>query len=471
MAMVRKPVLMVVWLMLLTAGCIPRPVVYRPALQNEGEALVYLQPLPQQTERLRFSLTAVFAVGEDGTRYPLEPSFTQISGSAFIGRQKRMAWAVLPPGVYSAIALQIGEALLLGENGESPLLVPDAPVSAKLRFEIVRKEALALFLTLTSTGLSADGAVFKPDFALSAAGRELTSLTGMVSHPEANLISIFNKKSMQVVGAVATAQGPAGVVIDRRSRRAYVACREDDLIEEIDLLEGRVVGDVRLRLGDGPLDLALTPDGRTLVSANFGSNSASIIDTASRVEIARLAVGQKPLAVETSPDGAWAYVLNAFSNTLSILDLGQHVVAATLSVDSRPVQGAFDRRGDRFLVVSRDSPDLTVFDTRSLQVLDRIYVGAGAAAIVVDPQTNLAYVAKRFSDEVAVVDPAVLMFIDSVKIGAPAARMSIDDEENSLFLVQPDNQQLLKINLTSKRIVSELDVGEAPYAVALANQR
>ena len=83
----------------------------------------------------------------------------------------------------------------------------------------------------------------------------------------------------------------------------------------------------------------------------------------------------------------------------------------------------------------------------------------------------LTELAKRFSDEVAVVDPAVLMFIDSVKIGAPAARMSIDDEENSLFLVQPDNQQLLKINLTSKRIVSELDVGEAPYAVALANQR
>ena len=63
------------------------------------------------------------------------------------------------------------------------------------------------------------------------------------------------------------------------------------------------------------------------------------------------------------------------------------------------------------------------------------------------------------------------MFIDAIKIDGYAADMVIDDEENSLFLVLPDKNKLQKINLTSKQVVSEIEVGENAYAVAVESER
>jgi YVTN family beta-propeller protein len=469
--MAYKPLLIITALLLVGAGCTSRQSFYRPGLQNEGQVVVYLQPLPQEVEKFRFRIEGTFAVASSGTRYPLDMVMSQIDGTALIGRQKRLAGAVLPPGNYTGLSLAVGRALRLGEDGETALLVPEAEINIDLPFDIVRKEALALFLSLRTIGVMADGAVFRPEFTLAAAGRQLASLTGYASNTAANLVTVFDKNAMQVVDTIATGQQPKGVVIDRFNRRAYVACFGDDIIEEIDILEGRVVGTIRLRIGDGPLDLALAPDGRTLVSANYGSNSASIIDAPSRQEIAHIGVGQKPMDVAVDPSGLRAYVVNSLSNTISVLDLSRPALAATLSVDVTPVQGAFDRRGERFLVIGRDSPDLTVIDAPGLNVLGKIYVGYGAAGIVVDPQTNLAYIAKRFGGEISIVDPAVQIFIDTITVDGSAARMAIDDQQNSLFVVLPELRKLQKINRTSKRITSELDLAEEPHAVAVANQR
>jgi YVTN family beta-propeller protein len=49
-----------------------------------------------------------------------------------------------------------------------------------------------------------------------------------------------------------------------------------------------------IHVGDHPDWLTLTPDGKSVYVANAGSNSVSVLDTASRKEIARIPVGQVP---------------------------------------------------------------------------------------------------------------------------------------------------------------------------------
>jgi YVTN family beta-propeller protein len=49
-----------------------------------------------------------------------------------------------------------------------------------------------------------------------------------------------------------------------------------------------------IHVGDHPDWLTLTPDGKSVYVADAGSNSVSVLDTASRKEVTRIPVGQVP---------------------------------------------------------------------------------------------------------------------------------------------------------------------------------
>ena len=63
------------------------------------------------------------------------------------------------------------------------------------------------------------------------------------------------------------------------------------------------------------------------------------------------------------------------------------------------------------------------------------------------------------------------MFVDTIEVGGKASFMTIDNQENTLFVVLRDEGILQKINLTSKKIMAELDVGERPYEVVVIGER
>ncbi len=66
------------------------------------------------------------------------------------------------------------------------------------------------------------------------------------------------------------------------------------LIEVIDLQSHTIINRIRMNTGDKPSEAALTPDGRTLLVVNGGSNTVSFIDPASNFETSRINVGNRP---------------------------------------------------------------------------------------------------------------------------------------------------------------------------------
>ena len=77
---------------------------------------------------------------------------------------------------------------------------------------------------------------------------------------------------------------------------------------------------------------------------------------------------------------------------------------------------------------------------------------------------------KRFGGEIAVVDPSSSMLIDSIRVGGNAAYMTIDRQENVLFVVLPERRLVQKVNLISKKIMAEIEVGEGAYAVVVVGE-
>ena len=88
-----------------------------------------------------------------------------------------------------------------------------------------------------------------------------------------------------------------------------------------------------------------------------------------------------------------------------------------------------------------------------------------------DVRTGLILVGKEFGREITIVDPSTSMFVDTIEVGGQAGFMTIDGQENTLFVSVPDKGIVQKLNLTSKRIMGEIDVGAEPDEVVVIGER
>jgi YVTN family beta-propeller protein len=70
-----------------------------------------------------------------------------------------------------------------------------------------------------------------------------------------------------------------------------------------------------------PQSVAFAPDSRHAYVVNDGSNTVSVIDTATSQVTATLGVGQTPTDIFLAPDGKHAYVTNISSNDVTVLNI------------------------------------------------------------------------------------------------------------------------------------------------------
>jgi len=315
------------------------------------------------------------------------------------------------------------------------------------------------------------GFSFSPVFSMMIPTRPIPSLTGYVTNSGSNNIMVFDKKSNKVLSIIVTGRAPAGMALDQRQGRAYVALSGDDTIELIDVLSGEPINRLRLHTGDRPQELALTSDGKTLLVANRGTNTVSFIDPFALVELKRVNVGREPNSVSIQPNGTRAFVFNTLSNSVSVIDIPNKAIITTLTTDPAPLRGQFNRAGNKLYVIQEWSTYLTSIDPSALSVLKRFPVKMGMASIKVDTQTDLVYMGRRRDTVVEVYDPFVFPVIDSINTGAGITYMTIDGDENNLYMVSPETKSLKVSRLVRKGVFSEMDVAESPYWVTMMGER
>ena len=456
-------------LLAIFSGCQAQSVLVKPSLEEEGELVVYVRPLPQEAEPLTFTLEAISAVKEEGGIYPLTLSLAEMRGGR-LQRQRFLASGDLPPGQYAGLSFKIKNATLKGEEGPAALLVPAEPVTIGFPFHIAKRKALLLSLAFDYRKSVGEGYRFSPAFSIYVPDRPPIGLLGYAANFGSNHITVFDKKEGQVVGVIATGRGPRGIALDQRSRKGYLTLAEDDTIEVVDADAWEIVSRLRLQTGDHPQEPALSRDGSILLTANSGSDTVSIVDTASLIEVSRIPVGTAPNSVLMGREGKRAYVFNTRSNTISVIDVASRALAATITTMPGPIRGQFNRNGDRLYVIHEQSPYMTVFDPSSLSLLKRVFVGTGTTAVKVDERTDLLYVGRK-PDSLEILDPFSLFPVDSIPIGGGISHMTIDGDENNLYLVITERKAVSILGLISRKMVSEIDVGEGACWVTLMGER
>jgi YVTN family beta-propeller protein len=114
---------------------------------------------------------------------------------------------------------------------------------------------------------------------------------------------------------------------------------------------------------------------------NLGSNSVSVIDTATNTVTATIPVGVGPYGVAVSQDGSKLYVTNETSDTVSVIDTATNTVIATIPVGTTPRGVAVTPRGSKVYVTNESSggpTSVSVIDTATNTVAATIPVAAGS---------------------------------------------------------------------------------------------
>jgi len=205
-----------------------------------------------------------------------------------------------------------------------------------------------------------------------------------------------------ICGPVGIALSPDGAQILVSSAEAAGAEDGGAEIAVVELATHRVLAPIRLKHGAGepcgadnphpdfgrypnPNGIAVTPDG-LLVTANGGTDDASIVSLATREEVARVATQSGGFGVSVSPDGRLAAVASresmrsgAFGNTVSVIDLAARAEIARIRVGTddpdegtRPFVAAFTPDGARLVVSCFRSNTLSLVDVAQAREVTRL---------------------------------------------------------------------------------------------------
>jgi YVTN family beta-propeller protein len=456
--------------LLILCGCQTLQLQTVAVREDEGTVFFYLQPFSKDAERLRFSLSAFAVLRDDGTEIPVPLSLSEFN-SKDMARQRLIAAAQLPAGKYSGFLVSVKSAALKTEDGTAALLVPETPQQIVFPFSVEKRTAFMISLTLRYAQSLQGQVNFSPAFLVAIPARPLVEVTGYASNAGVDTITVFDKIHLQATSVFATGSNPSCIALDQRLRRAYVALSGDDAIEVFDMNSEIRLAKTRLMPGDEPQELALTPDGLSLLVANGRSGTVSIIDTVTMVEVSRIPVGRSPRALVIDKKGTKAFVFNSMSDSISVIDISYQQVIGTITTGPEPLRGQFNRAGDRLYVIHAAYPYLFVIDPASFSVVRREFIGMGTVSLKVDTRTDQLYIGKKNDTQVTVYDPLSFVPVGSIPTGGTVAFMTIDGETNFLYLLIPDRKVLMVINLASKRPVSEIDVSEHPVWMTIMGER
>jgi YVTN family beta-propeller protein len=435
----------------------------------DGGVHLYLQPFPPEG-RLTLAIASISAVSAGGQVFPLELRLRVLDPAA-TRRQRLLASGRLPAGSYTGFLLAIERAALGGEAGQAALLVPDEPVRLDAPFVVSGRQAPLFWLALDYAGSISSGFSFAPRFSVATPPRPIPAHAGFVTSTASNAITVFDKHLGQAVALIDTCSGPAGMALDRRRGRLFVACSADDEIQAIDVASLEIVQRARLFPGDGPIEIALTPDGATLISVNARSSTVGFFDAASLARLDRIPVGTGPASIALDAAGRRAFVFATLSSSISVVDIASRSVTATIPTDAPPSRGQLDGRGDRLYVIHERSPIMTVLDARRLTLVTRARVAGGTGAIALDAIRGLLYIGGRDDGTVELYDPQALVPTHRIRTGAGVSYLAVDAEDDRLYMVSPETRSVIVGRLADRTIVAEIDVGTGPCRVAVMGGR
>jgi YVTN family beta-propeller protein len=337
--------------------------------------------------------------------------------------------------------------------------------------------------------------------------------------PVSGSVSVIDTTTNEVLATVdRVGPGPSGMVVASNRKKAYVAsygsfpgpfaiqatCLSDtvsvlklvthdwDADEAEKNKSPSVVATVKV--GVGPLGVAITPNNREVYVTNFGQDpelvpggvpgtTVSVINTRRNEVVATIPVGNLPAGIAITPGGKRAYVTIRGEDKVAVIDTETRTVVKTVDVGSRPANVALTPKGRRAYVTNFGSNTVSVIDTATNTVVpvpdgDAIMVGVVPIGVAVTPDGARVYVVNaNFSPvgppqpgDVSVIDTATNTVVKTVTVGAGPQAVAITPDGAYAYVNNFPDNTLSVIETASNNVVDTVRVDGGPRWVTIPSR-
>ncbi|MBT1194039.1 YncE family protein [Rhodococcoides kroppenstedtii] len=266
------------------------------------------------------------------------------------------------------------------------------------------------------TDESTDGTLFKIDTATWAVVQSVTAEgfpiglavsrdgeTLYMGNNGATTLSIVDARTLVTREIVPTCEGPLGLALTPDGSKVVVACQFDGNVLVYDT---RTKDVAQVRAGERSLFVALSPDGKTAYTTDLlGDYSIAVIDLATTEVTRRIPTGRETaFSIEVADGGRTLFATSGGSEGYQLQKID--IVSGTaqkLTLDSQ-YAGLLDVAPDGSVVFVLKGDAVDVVDARSLQVIDTVPVPFSSQVVAVAPDSRAAYVTSQASTISVITD-------------------------------------------------------------------
>jgi YVTN family beta-propeller protein len=209
-----------------------------------------------------------------------------------------------------------------------------------------------------------------------------------------------------------------------------------------------------------------------LLVLNKSDNTMSVLDLASKKSVATIPTGEGPHEVAVSPNGKTAVVCNYGSsptpgNTLTVIDVPARKSLRTIDLGKyvRP-HGVAWLRGSDVAVTTEGTKTLLIVDVAAGKVTAAIDTGQlGSHMVALAPAHDRAFVANIDSGSVSVIDLKQQRRIANITTGDGTEGIAISPDQREVWAGNRDGNTLSIIDVASLKVVATLPSKSFPIRV------
>jgi len=329
---------------------------------------------------------------------------------------------------------RVTASLPLSPEPQQVLVRPSARqlyvVSASGKISVVAFPHLRLITTL-DVGRSAKDLAFSPDgraaYVLNPANHEVVFLDcegGSSNSAEGAVPKVTFR--LRLGGTL------SDLALSPDGKTLVAASRNPDLITFIST--EMPLPNESIEVGKSPGPMVILPDNSKVFVADTGEEKISAADVTSRKLFSHIEMGTRPTALLLKPDGGEIFVLSAPSSTLVILDAFHDNVEQTFPLGHDPVTGIFRQDMSVLYIANAGDGSVLALDVQTREVLASTRVGMEPRALALTPDQRLLVVADRAASSLAILhaDPTSLsnhrsVLITTVPVGASPVDVVVPD--------------------------------------------
>ncbi len=242
--------------------------------------------------------------------------------------------------------------------------------------------------------------------------------------------------SMLSGGAPASAEELGGTLLVLNKSEASVSF--------LSCATGKEIG--RAPTGDGPHEVAISPDGRTAVVGNYGTrvpgSTLTVVAMPSMAVTKTIDLGDyhRPHGIAFLPEGQHVVVTCEAEKAVLEVDVksGEVVQVSSTEQEISHMLGLHPE-GELAFVANIGSGSVSVLDLEAGELIEIVETGAGAEGVDVSPDGKEVWVGNRDANNLTILDPDTLEITET--LGCPSFPIRVK--------FTPDGQRVLVSNARS----------------------